>query len=669
MGWIQKLYETYENCRGAIGNETDESKVPLLPICHTTQKVHIEITIDGEGNFKRARVVPKEESRTIIPCTESSGGRTSGPAAHPLCDKLQYIAQDYAAYGGKKDSHFDLYKKELETWCESGHSHPKARSVLKYIQKGNVIRDLIGHNTLLADTDGKLFKKADYKSEKNILTIFDTIDSQEEAFVRWVVEIPNERESKVWKDESLWDMWIKYYSTTKTDTTLCYVTGETGFAADQHPAKLRNDADKAKLISSGKTKGKDGKVKVDDGCGFTFLGRFTNAEQAAGVGFEVTQKAHSALRWLISRQGYRKNDLAVVAWATSGKDIPQPLSDPLEILGLTDLPSDEVDMAYTAQDIGIKFRNRITGYGKEIGNTDGLIVIGLDSATPGRASITFYRELTGSEYLARIDNWHDTCKWLHKYRSVEKQENGKSKRISLPFIGAPSPSDIAEAAYAINNNGKYHVDEALRKACVERLLPCIIDGLPIPRDIVESTVRRASNRVAFKESETWQWEKTLSIACALFRKFKEKEEYSMALDPERKTRDYLYGRLLALADSLEQWALSRTGEDRQTTAARLMNRFAERPYSTWRTIELALSPYKARLGGKSIKRQRMMDAVKNIFDPDDFINDKRLNGEFLLGYSCQREYLRNTRDESEEENEQNSDDDNNNQNKNKEKEQ
>ena len=29
----------------------------------------------------------------------------------------------------------------------------------------------------------------------------------------------------------------------------------------------------------------------------------------------------------------------------------------------------------------------------------------------------------------------------------------------------------------------------------------------------------------------------------------------MALDGKENTRDYLYGRLLALADSFEQWAL------------------------------------------------------------------------------------------------------------------
>jgi CRISPR-associated protein Csd1 len=132
----------------------------------------------------------------------------------------------------------------------------------------------------------------------------------------------------------------------------------------------------------------------------------------------------------------------------------------------------------------------------------------------------------------------------------------------------------------------------------------------------------------------------LSIACALYRKLKEKEGYSMALEEGRKTRDYLYGRLLALADSLERWALSKAGEDRQTNAARLMQRFSEYPYSTWKIIELSLAPYKARLGAQSQKRQGIITQVTAMFEHDDYTSDKRLSGEFLLGYHCQREALK-----------------------------
>lgn len=644
MSWIQKLYETYNNCQSMIGAGTDDNEVPLLPICHTTQKAQIEITLDGKGQFRRARVVPKDEARTIIPCTESSGGRTSGEAAHPLCDKLQYIAKDYKQYGGEKDSYYESYFTQLSSWAES-EKNKKIQLIYKYIESGNIISDLVNNGVLVADKNKKLFKqRSSEKDKKAGLDIFDLLPGkvdpktkkitnwQADAFVRWKVEIPNDPQSAVWNDQEIFESWVKYYSSTKEFKALCYATGEEVFSADQHPAKLRNDGDKAKLISS------------NDMSGFTFRGRFTAAEQVASVGFETTQKAHFALRWLISRQGYRKDDLAIVAWATSGAQIPSPTDDTFSVLGVDNLVSDQAPRADTAQDVAIKFKKKIAGYGKEIGDTTDIVVMGLDSASPGRLSITYYRELTGSDFLQRIDDWHTSCAWLHSYRSimVQDEKTGKSKPKFIPFVGAPSPSDIAEAAYGVNRSGKLDVDDKLRKTTVQRILPCIVDGQPMPRDLIESAVRRASNRVGL---EDWQWNKVLTIACALFKKHNRKENYDMTLDPNRKTRDYLYGRLLALAESLEEWALNKAGEDRPTNAARLMQRFSEHPYSTWRTIELALTPYKARLGGKSKKRQRLIDEVVAAFENGDFTSDKRLSGEFLLGYHCQREFLRNSRTE------------------------
>ncbi len=77
----------------------------------------------------------------------------------------------------------------------------------------------------------------------------------------------------------------------------------------------------------------------------------------------------------------------------------------------------------------------------------------------------------------------------------------------------------------------------------------------------------------------------------------------MKLETERNTLDYLYGRLLAIADNIENYALEMGVENnRDTTAAKLMQRFADRPFSTWRTIELALIPYMARLHSSEKKQ-------------------------------------------------------------------
>jgi CRISPR-associated protein Csd1 len=591
MSWIQKLYETYNNCQSTLGKETNDQNVPLLPICHTTQKAQVEIVLDGEGNFRRASVIPKNEARTIIPCTEASGGRTSGEAPHPLCDKLQYLAQDYLERTGGKKSYFGSYLQQLQEWCDSDYTDPKIEAVLAYVSKGRVIGDLIDHQVFVAGPDGKLLTSWDKKKDQVVPKIFEVTNSQEDAFIRWVVEIPDVLETKVWRDDTLWNKWIQFYLGVKEGKSLCYVTGDLSLAATQHLAKLRNDADKAKLISS------------NDNSGFTFRGRFMNAEQASGVCLEVSQKAHLALRWLISRQGYCQGDLAIVAWATSGVPIPQPTEASYSVMGTEDLPDGTKGSVYTAEEVALSLKKKLAGYSAQLGETADVVVMAVDSATPGRLAITYYRELKGSDFLERLEDWHTSCAWLHTYRMIESpvEGNRKAQKRVAPFIGAPAPADIAEAAYG------RRLDDKLRKATVERILPCIVDGQRIPRDLVESTFRRACNRSG---KGAWEWNKTLSIACALFRKYHRKENYSMTLDPNRRTKDYLFGRLLALAESLEEWALSVAKENRETNAARLMQRFAEHPSSTWRQIELSLRPYIARLGKqRSYKYLKMMDEL------------------------------------------------------------
>ena len=636
MSWIQNLYETYNSCQTAIGYSTNNIERPLLPICHITAKAHIEVAIDGEGNFLRARVISNGEndSITIIPCTETSSSRSGKkPEAHPLCDKLQYVAGDFSEYGGEVTSGFasnpsEPYKKYIEIltkWSESKFSHPKATSVLKYVKKSCLVRDLVEEKILLIDGNKKLLKKSEVKDKIDSTNIFSVVNPQDNAFVRWIVEVPGENETRVWRDKTLWKSWSDYYLSIKDKENICFVLGEKAVLTNNHPKYIRCEGDGAKIISS------------NDSSGFTFRGRFLTDDQACNVSLEVSQKAHNALIWLISRQGKTfygngKNTpgLSVVAWAKVDEKIPQPTDDPVDIL-INDLPNDDSLFTFTAQDYAIKLRNKILGYNAKLEESKNIYVIGLDSASKGRLAITYYKELDSSDYLQKINQWHEDCAWIHRYRIENKKIGSFGNKVSLPFfVGAPSPQDIAEAVYGKNVDGK------LKQTTISRILPCIIDGQPIPYDLVETIVRRASNRIAL---DHWEWERTLSIACSLFRKYNRKEKYSMALELNRTTRDYLYGRLLALAESLERWALDSGHEDRETNAARLMQRFAEHPYSTWKTIELALTPYKIRLGGKSEKRQRMIDEVINSFDYIDFTNDKRLTGEFLLGYHCQREYL------------------------------
>ena len=216
-------------------------------------------------------------------------------------------------------------------------------------------------------------------------------------------------------------------------------------------------------------------------------------------------------------------------------------------------------------------------------------------------------------------------------------EDPKKKLI---FVGAPSPRDIAWAAYGSNVEGKN--GKKLMNSTVERILPCIIDQTIFPIDLVRVATNRAGNRIGLKP---WEWEKCLGIACALYKGINIEEGYSMSLEDERDTRDYLYGRLLAIADFIESTALNMAKENRDTNATRLMVRFSVRPYSTWQTLEENLDPYMKRIKAKSPGLfegyKELLDFILgNKFMPEIFIGDKPLTAEYLLGFHAQRQWLK-----------------------------
>lgn len=612
MSWMEALYQTYENVKdNHLGRSED--RTPLLPVFHAEQNAHVQVVLDEAGRIRGASVVPKEETETIIPATEASMGRTGKkPPPHPLFDKLQYVAGDYEEYGGDKFFGYEDYMANLGHWCDSPYGNSSLCAVHSYLSQGTLIRDLIEFGVLHVGADGKLLVKWTDKEQPkpDIFAVLPT--SQLDAFVRFSVDTADSPQSKLWEDGSIWQSWIDYAQVDDAEIGLCFVTGMEAPLASNHPKRIRYGGDGAKLLSA------------NDTSGFTFRGKFIDASQAYCVSREVTQKAHSALRWLIARQGMLDNGLAVVAWAVSGKPVPSPCvgTDWLAREWEPDLPHDG------GEAVGLRFRNKIAGFKVDLGDIDKVMVIALDAAVPGRMAIKYYRELNSSEYLERLQSWHEDCAWEIK--------PSKKKR----FVGAPSPKMIAHSAYG------ERIDDKLQRSTIERLLPCIVDGVSLPKGLVDSCVRRACNRAGMDPDE---WEQTLGVACALYKYFN-KGRYNMTLDNERQTRDYLYGRLLAIADHVEHAALTDAERKRPTNAARMMQRFATRPYDTWRSVALNLRPYEDRLSinkpGLMFWLNKELEAVYALFAPEDFTDDRALSGEFLLGFYCQRSALWTKKDDA-----------------------
>ena len=645
MSWMQKLYRTYESILEQ--GVTDDTE-PLTPVGHTIQNAHIVIVIDGQGNFQTARVMPPKTA-ILLPATESSENRTSGEAPHPLADKIQYVAKDYADYGGEKKAYFEGYLKQLKAWCESPFTHPKVQAVLKYVTKGQVVANLVEEGIFQLDSDNKVLNK--WEAEGNAPSIFSVLPKTKgeiefgSALVCWQVEIAGDVHSQTWMDKTIQQSWTDYAASEKTEKGFCLVQGEETVISTMHPAKLRHTGDKAKLISS------------NDTAGYTFRGRFATAEEAASVSADVSAKAHSALRWLISRQGIRNGDQVTVAWAISGKPVPSPVKDISTELDWADMDNWDISAVENPDEFSSQtsskqpspdwsvnigraaaqiIKKKLHGYQAELKDHEQISLIMLDSATPGRMALTYYQEFLPTDYFANLDAWIDDFSWYQRY-SIEVPNGKKTdKRTQWRFV-PPSPYSIAEAVY-----GK-SLSDTLKKQLYARLLPVIAGGtsVPIPEDLVRQSFQAACNP---NGCENWEWQRNIGVACALYKGWRarhhdlsQRRTYPMSLDTQNRSRDYLYGRLLAVAENTESYALYLAGEKRATTAERYMQRFAEHPFATWRNIELALKPYQERLrnNGKDTGIQAIGE-IMELFAIDDFTCDDKLSGEFLLGYHCQK---------------------------------
>jgi CRISPR-associated protein Csd1 len=421
---------------------------------------------------------------------------------------------------------------------------------------------------------------------------------------------------------------------------MCYVTGKEMILTEKHPSKIRHGGDKAKLIS------------FNDKEGFTYRGRFENGEQACKVSFDVSQKAHSVLKWLLDarrKQAYFNDGQVIVAWSVQSGLIPNTfqstydLFKEYDVLELGHEISDGDFQEKYSGDLGFNFSKnlalRMKGINSPLKEEDDIVIMGVNSATQGRLSVIYYREFKGGELIDRVEKWHQKYCWHNNDKGFN-------------FFGAPSASDIVEAAY-----GK-KCDDKLKKASIEKILPCIAEGKSLPDEFMTNAFRRACNPVAFKEY--WDWQKTLRTACALFKGKIYKEDYSMGLDKTSKDRSYLYGRLLAVADYAEGNALKAANENRETNAKRFMHDIARKPFSKWEILHKKLSVYMKKLLRKPHyntyqKVDEMFIEIKDKFTLDEYSKNERLNGNFLLGYYHQIQDLftkKDAKDSTEENNQQ-----------------
>lgn len=638
---MQKAWETYEQ-NSALAGKVRDGYEPLLPMAHIMQKAQLEITIDQDGNFMKAQEVDKRHCNTIIPVTEASGGRAGKyPPPHPLCDALGYIAKDFSIYSDYDCNwKFEAYSQGLEQWAKSEYTHPKVNAVYAYVSKGNIMQDLISCNQVSLTEEGKLDKKkiqgADYEK---VLVRFRVLDA---AHLEWT--------ESTWEDETLMKAYGDYYLAMQTgETDICYLTGKEAIITKNHPKGIVAANYGAKLISA------------NDTSNFTFKGRFKEASEACAISYEASQKAHAALSWLSRNQGVSVGNQAkrtYIAWMVKAKEIKVFR----ESFGIRhNIEEKEIDEPQTMPEFRRNMKKAFRGHTKQLETENGLaniFIIGLDAATTGRLSITYYNELQGSDFLERMQYWGASCNWYYLNKTGQF------------VIRKPSIPQIINNAFGTERGGSVEVDDRILKEQAERLVRCMTEQLPMPYDLVHALFIKASSPQCY---QNWRnRENVLSTACAVIAKYycydkgqhtklmEEKgEDFDMNVEEIlEQDRSYLFGKLLATLEKVESDALYFKEKERETNAIRLQSAFVSHPFTTWKVLEEALQPYYQQLDSKkeAFYKKEIETITKLLINlyAEEGKNvklelNRALEETYLLGYYLQRRALRTRKQNKEEE--------------------
>ena len=157
------------------------------------------------------------------------------------------------------------------------------------------------------------------------------------------------------------------------------VSGTITGITDQHPKGVVPLYGNAKIISS------------NDKVGFTYRGRFEDNRQTATVSYEVSQKAHSALRWLVANQGTIIGGRVFLCWNPGGVKLPR-VNMPLRL--------GKSSAVFRPSEYRQDLQRTLLGEKERLPQDAQAVIAAFDAATTGRLSVTYYNELLASDFVA-----------------------------------------------------------------------------------------------------------------------------------------------------------------------------------------------------------------------------------------------------------------------------
>ena len=613
MSWIQKLYEVYDVMAG-----TEECD--LLPVGFVQKKIKFNIILSANGEFVTAQQLPKEAQDFAVPSTPQAAGRSGKHwAPYPLADQLKYLI----AGENQENPKFTAYIQQLSDWCSRPDAPDCLRVLARYLEKKTLLDDLMGVPNL------KLRYHKDNEAK-------DGTGPDAASMACFSVQCMD-GENRLWLRKDVCESWSRYVaSLLDGPRALCYATGQMLPILQIH-SKL---AGNAKLISA-----------KDDGFPFQYKGRFVEDHSAAEVSNIASLKVHNALNWLLKHQGFQRYGMHIVAWNTAVPvlNLGDSVFDNDEPLTGNGRPDTFEPYAEALRDATAGYMEKLRRYATADDLTEDaqrrmneIVILGLQAATKGRMSITYFQEIPGNLYVKRLEDWANACRW---------EMPGHKK-----YLRSPTWWEICEAVLGRDTVSDAKKDAECKKSATKRmremqlrLLSCVVNGSPLPRDFVQQAFWRAVQPLGFTDSKgNWNgfaWSQCVAVTCALIRKAQMQGNApvpSWVLDRESQDRDYLYGRLLAAAHKLELDTTEKKGIP--STAIRMMPRFVQSPAVTWMQLYCKLLPCLKRIGQSERQKGggyladqylRLFGEIERKFKPQDRTDTRPVSYAFLIGFSAQ----------------------------------
>lgn len=640
MSLLTALLDSYDYAleHDMVGKPDAYGNILLPMFCKSEDsngKNILEVIIDKKGQLIEYDYVAEGET-IIFPVTEDSAARSSNVAPHPIVDNMSYIVQD----GGPRNQ---AYMAQLESWLDYEEIE-YIRIIYDFLKKDKIIKRY--YESLLPDPIDENLKKSDPElAEEEEKKRQDKIKKIKQTYITFTVaEYDGKKNLSVSDNHDLQEKYRDYFINrlcNDKEKIICNLSGKPDYLCFKHQPLIG----RARLVSQ---------IKANEE---NYKGRFTIANQNIALGVETSQKIHLMAKYLLmgknTHTGLAGNAI-MITWFSDDiqNESEASIEMPIQAKNLAAIiKTVENDMQ---ENRGLSIADEMT---KEIvksftnGNpkfTDGAsyYVAILDNLIKGkgRVMLKYFKELSVSRLKANLYSWHEKYHW---YRSGNENRN---------INYTPSLKQIILAAYGIEREdvgpkkevGLETPKKAFYNSQYQNLVTALIEGRDIPANFERAFAMNIRNRMYYDKT----WEKVKFCALAVLNNKGGFE--SAMLKRDNTDRSYLFGRLLALFEQMEEITYEKDKE-RATHAQKLWTTYTNNPAVTMLRLRKLLNPYEIKLAKSEslIKQELYADIKKEMTSVTNMLSEhydfqsrdmsRPLDYNFIFGYEAQRRSVQSKR--------------------------